>query len=91
MSELIRQIMSAKKKSPAPALQPHEMDSISDAQRDFMRLPEGVAGQLWDGMLRPGDERDAVPQPLKPWSGWGAEDPNYPMDDKRVPPGHRRT
>ena len=35
MSDLIRQSVSSARKANVPALQPHEIDSLSDAQRDF--------------------------------------------------------
>lgn len=91
MSDIIRFYTLRRNEKPlAPESFVSPMDNVSEAQRDFMRPP--VPGsELWDGLIRPGDDRDAAPMPLKPFTGKHVEDPDYPTDDPTVPPRHRRT
>jgi hypothetical protein len=91
MSDIIRFYTLRRDEKPlVPESRYSDMDTISEAQRDFMRLPEGVNAQLWDGLIRRGDDRDVSPKPIPP-SRKLVDDPSYPSDDPTVPPRHRRT
>jgi hypothetical protein len=92
MSDLIRRFLKPQRR-PLEALQNHEIDSISDAQRDYMRQPPPVGPELLDGMMRDNDDRShPLMQPIPPlYRNSEVEDPNYPVHDQTVPPKHRRT